>query len=195
MSAIVQGGIVLAALGAIDSLLTSLVADNITQTRHDSNRELIGQGIGNAIGGFFGGLPGAGATMRTVINVKSGGKTPISGMTHSIILLFVLVAFGPFAAVIPKSLLAAILLKVGLDIIDWRFLFRAHKLSIKTAAVMYGVLILTVFYSLIWAVLIGVFVANMLTIDSITETQLEGMDEDNPFSNNSANTTTLPALE
>jgi len=195
LSAIVQGGIVLAALGAIDSLLTSLVADNITQTRHDSNRELIGQGIGNAIGGFFGGLPGAGATMRTVINVKSGGKTPISGMTHSIILLFVLVAFGPFAAVIPKSLLAAILLKVGLDIIDWRFLFRAHKLSIKTAAVMYGVLILTVFYSLIWAVLIGVFVANMLTIDSITETQLEGMDEDNPFSNNSANTTTLPAEE
>ena len=195
LSAIVQGGIVLAALGAIDSLLTSLVADNITQTRHDSNRELIGQGIGNAIGGFFGGLPGAGATMRTVINVKSGGKTPISGMTHSVILLFVLVAFGPFAAVIPKALLAAILLKVGLDIIDWRFLFRAHKLSIKTAAVMYGVLLLTVFYSLIWAVLIGVFVANMLTIDSITETQLEGMDEDNPFSNNSANTTILPSEE
>ena len=88
LSAIVQGGIVLAALGAIDSLLTSLVADNITQTRHDSNRELIGQGIGNAVGGFFGGLPGAGATMRTVINVKSGGKTPISGMTHSICLLY-----------------------------------------------------------------------------------------------------------
>ena len=95
LSAIVQGGIVLAALGAIDSLLTSLVADNITQTRHDSNRELIGQGIGNAIGGFFGGLPGAGATMRTVINVKSGGKTPISGMTHSIILLFCLLYTSP----------------------------------------------------------------------------------------------------
>jgi SulP family sulfate permease len=195
LNAIVQGGIVLAALGAIDSLLTSLVADNITQTRHDSNRELIGQGIGNAVGGFFGGLPGAGATMRTVINVKSGGKTPISGMTHSIILLFVLVAFGPYAAVIPKSLLAAILLKVGLDIIDWRFLFRAHKLSIKTAAVMYGVLLLTVFYSLIWAVLIGVFVANMLTIDSITETQLEGMDEDNPLSNDDQAKNALPADE
>ena len=195
INAIVRGGIILAALGAIDSLLTSLVADNITQTRHDSNRELIGQGIGNAIAGFFGGLPGAGATMRTVINVDSGGKTPISGMTHSIILLFILVAFGPFAAVIPKSLLAAILLKVGLDIIDWRFLFRAHKLSIKTAAVMYGVLILTVFYSLIWAVLIGVFVANMLTIDSITETQLEDMDQDNPINTSQIDNTLLPSAE
>ena len=186
-NAIIQGGIVLAALGAIDSLLTSLVADNITQTRHDSNRELIGQGIGNAIGGLFGGLPGAGATMRTVINVKSGGKTPISGMTHSLILLLILVSVGPLAALIPKSLLAAILLKVGLDIIDWRFLLRAHKLSLKTAAVMYGVLLITVFYSLIWAVLIGVFVANMLTIDSITETQLEGMDEDNPVDKSQSN--------
>ena len=193
-NAIIQGGIVLAALGAIDSLLTSLVADNITQTRHDSNRELIGQGIGNAIGGLFGGLPGAGATMRTVINVKSGGKTPISGMTHSLILLLILVSVGPLAALIPKSLLAAILLKVGLDIIDWRFLLRAHKLSLKTAAVMYGVLLITVFYSLIWAVLIGVFVANMLTIDSITETQLEGMDEDNPVDKSQSNAL-LPSEE
>ena len=139
---ILTGGLQLAVLGAIDSLLTSLVADNITQTRHDSNRELIGQGIGNAVGGFFGGLPGAGATMRTVINVKSGGMTPLSGMTHSIVLLIVLVAAGPLASQIPKALLAGILIKVGLDIIDWRFLLRAHKLSVKTAAVMYGVLLI-----------------------------------------------------
>jgi len=193
--AIVQGGLILAVLGAIDSLLTSLVADNITQTRHDSNRELIGQGIGNAVTGFFSGLPGAGATMRTVINVKSGGRTPISGMTHSIILLLVLVAAGPLAEQIPKALLAGILLKVGLDIVDWRFLLRAHKLSLKTAAVMYGVLIMTVFWNLIGAVLIGVFVANMLTIDSITETQLEGMDADNPVDNDSRNQSLLTSEE
>ena len=193
--AIVQGGLILAVLGAIDSLLTSLVADNITQTRHDSNRELIGQGIGNAVTGFFSGLPGAGATMRTVINVKSGGRTPISGMTHSIILFVVLVAAGPLAEQIPKALLAGILLKVGLDIVDWRFLLRAHKLSLKTAAVMYGVLIMTVFWNLIGAVLIGVFVANMLTIDSITETQLEGMDEDNPLDNNAASNKSLLTSE
>ena len=192
---ILTGGLQLAVLGAIDSLLTSLVADNITQTRHDSNRELIGQGIGNAVGGFFGGLPGAGATMRTVINVKSGGGTPLSGMTHSIVLLIVLVAAGPLASQIPKALLAGILIKVGLDIIDWRFLLRAHKLSLKTAAVMYGVLLMTVFWNLIWAVLVGVFIANMLTIDSITQTQLEGMDEDNPISNESSNNAQLPSEE
>ena len=115
-------------------------------------------------------------------------------MTHSLILLLILVSVGPLAALIPKSLLAAILLKVGLDIIDWRFLLRAHKLSLKTAAVMYGVLLITVFYSLIWAVLIGVFVANMLTIDSITETQLEGMDEDNPVDKSQSNAL-LPSEE
>tara|TARA_Y100001968_G_scaffold205801_1_gene189006 strand:- start:12071 stop:13732 length:1662 start_codon:yes stop_codon:yes gene_type:complete len=177
---IFKAGLVLAVLGAIDSLLTSLVADNISQTRHNSDRELIGQGIGNAVAGLFSGLPGAGATMRTVINVKSGGSTPLSGMVHSIVLLIVLVGAGPLAEKIPTALLAGILIKVGLDIIDWGFLIRAHKLSLKTAAVMYGVLLMTVFWDLIWAVLVGVFIANMLTIDSITQTQLEGMEADNP---------------
>ncbi len=176
---IIRSGLVLAALGAIDSLLTSLVADNISQTRHDSDRELIGQGIGNAFAGLLTGLPGAGATMRTVINIKSGGKTPISGMVHSIVLLIVLLGAGPLAAQIPTALLAGILIKVGLDIIDWGFLLRAHRLSIKTAAVMYGVLLMTVFWDLISAVLVGVFVANLLTIDSLTQAQLEGMDADN----------------
>ena len=178
---IVRAGLVLAVLGAIDSLLTSLVADNISQTRHNSDRELIGQGLGNSLAGLLTGLPGAGATMRTVINIKSGGSTPLSGMVHSMVLLLVLVGAGPLAAEIPTALLAGILIKVGLDIIDWGFLLRAHRLSIKTAAVMYGVLMMTVFWDLIWAVLVGVFIANMLTIDSITQTQLEGMDADNPI--------------
>ncbi len=195
---ILKAGLVLAVLGAIDSLLTSLVADNISQTRHNSDRELIGQGIGNAVAGIFTGLPGAGATMRTVINVKSGGSTPISGMVHSVVLLFVLVGAGPLAAQITTALLAGILIKVGLDIIDWGFLLRAHRLSLKTASVMYGVLLMTVFWDLIWAVLVGVFIANMLTIDSITETQLEGMEADNPFdstSNNNAANSQLPSDE
>ncbi len=178
---IFKAGLVLAVLGAIDSLLTSLVADNISQTRHNSDRELIGQGLGNSLAGLLTGLPGAGATMRTVINIKSGGRTPISGMVHSIVLLLVLLGAGPLAAEIPTALLAGILIKVGLDIIDWGFLRRAHKLSLKTAAVMYSVLLMTVFWDLIWAVLVGVFIANMLTIDSITQTQLEGMEADNPF--------------
>jgi len=193
---IFKAGLVLAVLGAIDSLLTSLVADNISQTKHNSDRELIGQGIGNAVAGLFSGLPGAGATMRTVINVKSGGSTPLSGMVHSIVLLIVLVGAGPLAEKIPTALLAGILIKVGLDIIDWGFLLRAHKLSLKTSVVMYGVLLMTVFWDLIWAVLVGVFIANMLTIDSITETQLEGMEEDNPsLTGNNQGQNTLPAEE
>ncbi len=193
---IFKAGLVLAVLGAIDSLLTSLVADNISQTKHNSDRELIGQGIGNAVAGLFSGLPGAGATMRTVINVKSGGSTPLSGMVHSIVLLIVLVGAGPLAEQIPTALLAGILIKVGLDIIDWGFLLRAHKLSLKTSVVMYGVLLMTVFWDLIWAVLVGVFIANMLTIDSITETQLEGMEEDNPsLTGNNQVQNTLPPDE
>ena len=180
---LVESGLKLSLLGAIDSLLTSLVADNVSQTRHKSDRELIGQGIGNSVAGMFQGLPGAGATMRTVINIKSGGSTPISGMVHSLVLLLVLVGAGPLAAQIPTALLAGILIKVGLDIIDWGFLLRAHRLSVKTAVVMYGVLIMTVFWDLIMAVLVGVFIANLLTIDSITQTQLEGMDADNPIDN------------
>ena len=177
---LVKAGMVLALLGAIDSLLTSLVADNITQTNHDSNRELIGQGIANSAAGFLSGLPGAGATMRTVINIKSGGETPISGMTHSLVLLLVLLGAGSLAAEIPTALLAGILIKVGLDIIDWGFLLRAHRLSTKTAVLMHGVLLMTVFWDLIWGVLVGMFVANLLTVDSITQAQLAGMDEDNP---------------
>ncbi len=195
---ILKAGLVLAVLGAIDSLLTSLVADNISETRHNSDRELIGQGIGNAVAGLFSGLPGAGATMRTVINVKSGGSTPLSGMVHSIVLLIVLLGAGGAAEQIPTALLAGILIKVGLDIIDWGFLLRAHRLSLKTASVMYGVLLMTVFWDLIWAVLVGVFIANMLTIDSITETQLEGMEADNPIdsaSNNNAANAQLPSDE
>ncbi len=177
---LIKAGLVLALLGAIDSLLTSLVADNITQTNHDSNRELIGQGIANTVSGLLSGLPGAGATMRTVINIKSGGATPLSGMTHSLVLLLVLLGAGTFAAEIPTALLAGILIKVGLDIIDWGFLLRAHRLSVKTAALMYAVMLMTVFWDLIWGVLVGMFVANLLTVDAITQTQLQGMDDDNP---------------
>ena len=172
---LLRAGLVLAVLGAIDSLLTSLVADNISQSRHHSNRELIGQGIANSVAGLFNGLPGAGATMRTVINIKSGGRTPISGMAHSVFLLVLLLGAGPLAESIPEALLAGILIKVGLDIIDWGFLLRAHRLSIKTALVMWGVLLMTVFWDLIGAVLVGMFVANLLTIESITTHQLESM--------------------
>ena len=165
-------GLMLATLGSIDSLLTSLVADNITRTQHDSDRELIGQGIGNMMSGLFGGLPGAGATMRTVVNVHAGGKTPLSGIVHALILLIILLGAGKLTENIPHAILAGILIKVGIDIIDWSFLKRAHRVSPKAAGIMYGVMFLTVFVDLITAVAVGVFVANLLTVKRLSELQI-----------------------
>lgn len=170
-------GLMLATLGAIDSLLTSMVADNITRTQHDSDRELIGQGIGNTIAGLFGGLPGAGATMRTVINVKAGGQTPLSGMIHALVLLEVVVGAGSLTESIPHAVLAGILIKVGIDIIDWSFLKRAHQVSLKAAALMYLVLFMTVFVDLITAVAVGVFIANLLTVKNLTDLQINQIKE------------------
>ena len=167
--------IMLGVLGALDSLLTSLVADSITRTQHNSDRELIGQGIGNFIAGLFGGLPGAGATMRTVINVQSGGKTNLSGMVHALVLAVIVLRAGALTEPIPHAVLAGILIKVGIDIIDWGFLKRAHHLSTKGAGLMYLVLVLTVFVDLITAVAVGVFLANLLTVQTLTDIQVQDM--------------------
>ncbi len=164
-------GLMLGILGSIDSLLTSLVADNITQTQHNSDKELIGQGIGNCICGLFGGLPGAGATMRTVTNVQAGGRTPLSGMIHAGVLLVITLGAGPVTTVIPHAVLAGLLLKVGMDIIDWSFIRRAPGISPKATGLMYLVLVLTVFVDLITAVVVGVFIANMLTIKRLNDVQ------------------------
>ena len=156
--------ITLAVLGSIDSLLTSLVADNITRTQHRSDQELVGQGIGNMAAALVGGLPGAGATMRTVTNVQAGGRTPLSGMVHAFVLLVLTLGAGPLAAAIPLAVLGGILLNVGLEIIDWNFLRRAPRISWKATGLMWLVLLLTVFWDLVTAVVIGVSIANVLTI-------------------------------
>ncbi|MEO0853012.1 MAG: SulP family inorganic anion transporter, partial [Cyanobacteria bacterium J06648_11] len=164
-------GMMLGMLGAIDSLLTSLVADSITGTQHNSDKELIGQGIGNLCSGLCGGLPGAGATMRTVANVQAGGRTPLSGMIYALTLLLVVFWANPLTAQIPNAVLAGLLLKVGIDIVDWGFIKRAPRISLKGTGVMYLVVLLTVFVDLITAVLVGAFVANMLTIKRMSDEQ------------------------
>jgi SulP family sulfate permease len=173
-----EAAIILAVLGAIDSLLTSLVADNATRTRHDSNRELIGQGIGNTIAGLFGAIPGAGATMRTMVNIRTGGVTRISGMVHSLILLAVVLALTPLAAAIPHAVLAGILVKVGYDIIDLAYIRRAHKGPRWDLILMALVLLVTVFVDLITAVGIGVFLAALGFAQSIAKDQLEAIGEE-----------------
>ncbi len=161
-------GLVLAMLGCIDALLTSLVADSLTRTEHDSNKELIGQGLGNLASGLFGGIAGAGATMGTVVNIQTGGRTAVSGLTRALVLLVVVLGLSQFLQGIPLAVLAGIALKVGIDIVDWSFLKRAHKISVKAALIMYGVIALTVFVDLIVAVGVGVFVANVLTIERLS---------------------------
>ncbi len=164
----VVDGLVLGMLGCIDALLTSLVADSLTRTEHKSDKELIGQGIGNLVSGLFGGLPGAGATMGTVVNIQSGGRTALSGLTRSLVLFAVVIGLSQYLEVIPSAVLAGIAFKVGVDIVDWGFLKRAHKVSTKAAVIMYGVIALTVFVDLIVAVGVGVFVANILTIERLS---------------------------
>lgn len=164
-------GAVLGMLGCIDTLLTAVIADSLTRTEHKSNKELIGQGIGNLISGLCGGLPGAGATMGTVVNIQTGAKTALSGITRALILLVVVLWAAGLTQSIPMAVLAGIALKVGIDILDWSFLKRAHKISLKGTLIMYGVLLLTVFVDLIVAVGVGVFIANILTITRLSELQ------------------------
>ena len=166
---------VLGMLGCIDALLTSVVADSLTRTEHNSNKELIGQGLGNLVSGLFGGLPGAGATMGTVVNIQSGGRSALSGIFRAVILMLVILVGAPLAAEIPQAVLAGIALKVGVDIVDWDFIKRAHRISLNGALIMYLVIALTVLVDLITAVFVGVFIANILTIDKMSALQSQAI--------------------
>lgn len=159
----------LALLGAIDSLLTSVVADNMTKTKHNPNKELIGQGIGNSIAAIFGGIPGAGATIRTVVNINSGGKTKLSGMVAGVLLLMVLLVLGPTASMIPAAVLAGILVTVGIGVLDYRGIRSIPYIPKSEVLVMVLVLILTVFVGLIEAVAIGLVLASILFMKSISD--------------------------
>ena len=163
--------IVLGVLGCIDALLTSVVADSLTRQEHNSSKELVGQGIGNVMSGLFGGLPGAGATMGTVVSIQAGARTALAGLVRVAILLVVVLWVADLTALIPLAVLAGIAMKVGINIIDWGFLKRAHRISPKGSAITYGVIIFTVFVDLIVAVGIGLFVANVMTVMRLSELQ------------------------
>ena len=155
-------GLTLAGLGSIDTLLTSVVADNITKTHHNSNKELVGQGIGNMVSGLFCGIAGAGATMRTVVNVKSGGRTQLSGMVHSLFLFAILLGLGSLVKYVPLSVLAGILITVGWGIIDFKGFKDLLKIPKADAFVLIAVFLLTVFVDLLTAVGIGMVIACVL---------------------------------
>lgn len=167
---IIIPAITLAALGAIDSLLTSVVADNMTKTKHNSNKELIGQGIGNIGAGLIGGLPGAGATMRTVVNINAGAKGRLSGLIHGLSLLLVLLGAGEYAALIPLPILAGILITVGIGIVDYKGLKHMAQVPRSDAVIMVIVLVLTVFVDLLQAVAVGVVMASVLFMKQMGDT-------------------------
>lgn len=164
---------VLAMVGSIDCLLTCLVSDSLTGHEHKSNKELIGQGIANLMTGISGGIAGSGATTATVVNIQAGGRTALSGIIRALALSIVVLWAAPLTSGIPLAVLAAIVLKVGIDIIDWGFLKRVHKISWKAAGIVYSVVALTVFVDLMVAVAVGVFIANILTIARLEEHQSE----------------------
>ena len=171
----VQPALTIALLGSIDSLLTSLIADSMTRTSHRPNRELIGQGIGNMAAGFVWGLPGAGATLGTVVNIRAGGRTPVSGALRALILLALVLGLGKYVELIPHAVLAGILMKVGWDIIDWRFLTRIHRVQREHLLVMLITLGLTVFVDLVTAVAIGLIAAGMASARQFERLELDSV--------------------
>ncbi len=166
---LMAAAIQLAFLGAIDSLLTALVADNITHTQHDSNRELVGQGVGNIAAGLIGGLPGAGATMRTVVNVEAGGRSRLSGVIHGLFLAAVLLGLSGLVQHVPRPVLAGLLVAVGIGIIDYRGISHILKVPRSDAFLMLFVLVLTVFTDLIIAVVAGLIVASFVFMKKVSD--------------------------
>ena len=188
ISPYVLTALTLALLGAIDSLLTSVVADNMTKTKHKPNKELVGQGIGNSIAAIFGGIPGAGATIRTVVNINSGGKTRLSGMIAGVLLLFILLALGPIASKIPAAVLSGILITVGIGVMDYKGLKAVSVLPkdialgrIKLSSevlIMFTVLLLSTFWDLIFAVGIGLLISCLMFMKLIGDLTAERSEVD-----------------
>ena len=175
LASALQPAFILALLGSIDSLLTSLVADSITRTRHNPNRELMGQGLGNFVAGIVGALPGAGATMGTVVNIRAGGRTPVSGALRSIVLLALVLGLGQIAEPIPHAVLAGILIKVGWDIIDWRFVTRVRHVPREYLMVMLMTLLLTVFVDLVTAVALGLIASGVMRARQSEQLELDSV--------------------
>lgn len=171
----IEPALILALLGSVDSLLTSLIADSMTGTRHRADQELVGQGIGNMVAGLIGGLPGAGATMGTVTNIRAGGTTRLSGAVRAIILLVLLMGLGWIVEPIPHAVLAGILMKVGWDIVDWRMLKRIHRLRGEHLSILLITLGLTVFVDLVTAVAIGLIVAGMAHARKLESLELDSV--------------------
>ncbi|RLA12467.1 MAG: sodium-independent anion transporter [Gammaproteobacteria bacterium] len=174
ISPYVFAALTLALLGAIDSLLTSVVADNMTKTKHKPDKELVGQGIGNSIAAVFGGIPGAGATIRTVVNINSGGKTRLSGMVAGLLLLLILLALGPIASQIPAAVLAGILITVGIGVMDYKGLKAMPHMPRTEVSIMITVMLLSSLWNLVYAVGMGLVFASLMFMKKMGDVTAAG---------------------
>ena len=170
-----EPALILALLGSVDSLLTSLIADTVTGTRHEPNRELVGQGIGNVAAGLIGGMPGAGNTLGTLTNIRAGGTTRVSGATYAILMLVLVLGLGDYVEPIPRAVLAGVLIKIGLDIVDWQMLARVHRMRPEHALVMLATLGITVFVDLVTAVAVGLIVAGLTHARQLENLELDSV--------------------
>ncbi len=185
LTTMVIDALVLGTLGCIDTLLTAVIGDSLTRKEHDSDKELRGQGLANMISGLFGALPGAGATMGTVTNIQVGARSPVSGIVRALVLAIVVLIAGGLTEPIPMAVLAGIAVYVGFNILDWSFIQRAHKVSLSGMAIMYGVMLLTVFVDLIAAVGLGVFISNIIIIEKLSREQTRQVKAISDSDNNS----------
>ena len=170
-----EPALILALLGSVDSLLTSLIADTVTGTRHEPNRELVGQGLGNMAAGMFGGMAGAGNTLGTLTNIRAGGTTRVSGATYAVLMLVLVLGLGDYVEPIPRAVLAGVLIKIGLDIVDWQMLARAHRMRPEHALVMLATLGITVFIDLVTAVAVGLIVAGLAHARQLEDLELDSV--------------------
>lgn len=170
-----QPALVLALLASINTLLMSLIADSLTRATHKPNRELVGQGVGNIVSGLFGGMPGAGNIPATVVNARIGGRSPLSGLLCSLLLLTLVLGLGKYVGEIPHAVLAGILMKVGWDIIDWKFITRIRRVQREHLAVMVITLGLTVFADLLSAIMLGLIVAALVSARQFEYLELDSV--------------------
>ncbi|WP_336765343.1 SulP family inorganic anion transporter [Paenibacillus sp. USHLN196] len=166
---LLQPAFVIAMLGGIESLLSAVVADGMTGSRHNSNRELIGQGIANVVAPLFGGIPATGAIARTATNIKSGAVSPLSGIIHGIVVLLVLVLFAPYASHIPLASMAPVLMMVAWNMSERRSFMYVMKTKTSDSLVLMTTFLLTVFTSLTTAVEVGLILAVLLFVKRMSE--------------------------
>ena len=170
VKAIIPDAFTIAVLAAVESLLSCVVADGMTGSRHNSNTELIAQGAGNIASALFGGIPATGAIARTAANIKNGGRTPIAGMVHAVVLLLVLVVLMPYAALIPMPTIAAILFVVAYNMSEWReFVGIIRKSPKSDTLVLLVTFVLTVVFDLVVAIIVGVILATVMFMKRMSD--------------------------